>query len=62
MRLGLAISRQLVDLMQGWIGAESEEGRGSAFTVEVGPAAASPEVEPPDRLPAPTSPVVAASG
>ncbi len=35
MGLGLALTKQLVDLHQGWIGVESTEGQGSVFTVEL---------------------------
>jgi two-component system, sensor histidine kinase and response regulator len=33
--LGLALTKQLVDLHHGWIGVESTEGKGSVFTVEL---------------------------
>ncbi len=33
--LGLALTKQLVDLHQGWIKVTSEEGKGSIFTVEL---------------------------
>ncbi|MEW6750324.1 MAG: two-component regulator propeller domain-containing protein [Candidatus Latescibacterota bacterium] len=48
--LGLAVSRQLVELMGGTIGVESEEGKGSLFhfTVVLAPS--------PERAPAPRAP------
>lgn len=33
--LGLALTKQLVELHQGWISVESEEGQGATFTVEI---------------------------
>ena len=52
--LGLALSRQLVELMGGRLDAVSEPGRGSTFTVEVALQPASPS---PDSTPAPEAAV-----
>lgn len=53
--IGLSLAKDLVELHGGTIGAETEEGRGSRFTVELPAATASPSAAPDVSSPAPAA-------